>query len=221
MCWSMSVHLRRVLTEQFVVLFLIIIKKHLLTNLFFLQIDLLRIKSKRCSFFLIFTEWRLTSVIVSWHLAWNKSVESFSLLFNQQSSFRICFRSSNGKQRPLCEVDQSNRSFSSSKDHPAGMKYIHFWAPLMKWSLVGAGFGDMLRPAHKLSVNQSIVFIIPYCCYLESIFDGHCTEKLHVIRRKYFLGFCRWSTVGSYCSLSIYTSWNTSKKLRIISLKLT
>lgn len=155
MCWSMSVHLRRVLTEQFVVLFLIIIKKHLLTNLFFLQIDLLRIKSKRCSFFLIFTEWRLTSVIVSWHLAWNKSVESFSLLFNQQSSFRICFRSSNGKQRPLCEVDQSNRSFSSSKDHPAGMKYIHFWAPLMKWSLVGAGFGDMLRPANKLSVNQS------------------------------------------------------------------
>ncbi|CAF3204560.1 unnamed protein product [Rotaria socialis] len=41
-------------------------------------------------------------------------------------------------------------------DHPAGMKYIHFWAPLMKWSLVGAGFGDMLRPANKLSLNQSI-----------------------------------------------------------------
>lgn len=35
------------------------------------------------------------------------------------------------------------------------MKYIHFWASLMKWSLVGAGFGDMLRPANKLSVNQS------------------------------------------------------------------
>ncbi|CAF2507867.1 unnamed protein product [Rotaria sp. Silwood2] len=41
-------------------------------------------------------------------------------------------------------------------DHPAGMKYIHFWAPLMKWSLVVAGFGDMLRPANKLSLNQSI-----------------------------------------------------------------
>ncbi len=26
----------------------------------------------------------------------------------------------------------------------------------MKWSLVGAGFGDMLRPANKLSLNQSI-----------------------------------------------------------------
>jgi mitochondrial pyruvate carrier 2 len=36
------------------------------------------------------------------------------------------------------------------------MKYIHFWAPLMKWSLVGAGFSDMLRPASKLSLNQSI-----------------------------------------------------------------
>lgn len=43
-----------------------------------------------------------------------------------------------------------------SRDHPAGMKYIHFWAPLMKWSLVGAGFGDMLRPANKLSLNQSM-----------------------------------------------------------------
>lgn len=35
------------------------------------------------------------------------------------------------------------------------MKYIHFWAPLMKWSLVAAVFGDMLRPANKLSLNQS------------------------------------------------------------------
>jgi hypothetical protein len=46
--------------------------------------------------------------------------------------------------------------FVLNRDHPAGMKYIHFWAPLMKWSLVGAGFGDMLRPANKLSLNQSI-----------------------------------------------------------------
>lgn len=46
--------------------------------------------------------------------------------------------------------------FQYDRDHPAGMKYIHFWAPVMKWSLVGAGFGDMLRPADKLSLNQSI-----------------------------------------------------------------
>ena len=50
----------------------------------------------------------------------------------------------------------SSRLLCVSRDHPAGMKYIHFWAPLMKWSLVGAGFGDMLRPANKLSLNQSI-----------------------------------------------------------------
>ena len=30
----------------------------------------------------------------------------------------------------------------------------------MKWSLVAAGFGDMLRPANKLSLNQSISLYI-------------------------------------------------------------
>ncbi|CAG0922855.1 unnamed protein product [Notodromas monacha] len=40
-------------------------------------------------------------------------------------------------------------------NHPAGPKTIHFWAPLAKWGLVGAGLGDMARPAEKLSINQS------------------------------------------------------------------
>jgi hypothetical protein len=26
-------------------------------------------------------------------------------------------------------------------EHPAGPKTIHFWAPMMKWGLVGAGIG--------------------------------------------------------------------------------
>jgi len=53
-------------------------------------------------------------------------------------------------------VKEKTLRFCNTRDHPAGMKYIHFWAPLMKWSLVVAGFGDMLRPANKLSLNQSI-----------------------------------------------------------------
>lgn len=41
-------------------------------------------------------------------------------------------------------------------DHPAGVKTIHFWAPIAKWGLVIAGIGDMMRPADKLSKNQTI-----------------------------------------------------------------
>lgn len=62
-------------------------------------------------------------------------------------------RSLNGKSMT---VKEKTLRFCNTRDHPAGMKYIHFWAPLMKWSLVVAGFGDMLRPANKLSLNQSI-----------------------------------------------------------------
>ncbi|CAF1021454.1 unnamed protein product [Adineta steineri] len=41
-------------------------------------------------------------------------------------------------------------------DHPAGPKYVHFWSPVMKSTLVVAGLGDLMRPAEKLSLNQSI-----------------------------------------------------------------
>jgi len=41
-------------------------------------------------------------------------------------------------------------------NHPAGPKTVFFWAPLMKWCLVGAGLKDMSRPADKLSVSQNV-----------------------------------------------------------------
>ncbi|KAJ6603117.1 mitochondrial pyruvate carrier [Mycena sp. CBHHK59/15] len=41
-------------------------------------------------------------------------------------------------------------------NHPAGPKTVFFWAPLMKWCLVGAGLKDMSRPAEKLSVPQNV-----------------------------------------------------------------
>ncbi|KAJ7642897.1 UPF0041-domain-containing protein [Mycena rosella] len=41
-------------------------------------------------------------------------------------------------------------------NHPAGPKTVFFWAPMMKWCLVGAGLKDMSRPAEKLSVSQNI-----------------------------------------------------------------
>jgi len=41
-------------------------------------------------------------------------------------------------------------------NHPAGPKTVFFWAPMMKWCLVGAGLKDMSRPADKLSVSQNL-----------------------------------------------------------------
>ncbi|KAJ7039230.1 mitochondrial pyruvate carrier [Mycena alexandri] len=45
---------------------------------------------------------------------------------------------------------------TSFMNHPAGPKTVFFWAPLMKWCLVGAGLKDMSRPAEKLSLSQNI-----------------------------------------------------------------
>ncbi|KAG8721359.1 Mitochondrial pyruvate carrier 2 [Ceratobasidium sp. 394] len=45
--------------------------------------------------------------------------------------------------------------FQAFMNHPAGPKTVFFWAPLMKWCLVGAGLKDLSRPADKLSVSQN------------------------------------------------------------------
>ncbi|CAK5281366.1 unnamed protein product [Mycena citricolor] len=46
--------------------------------------------------------------------------------------------------------------FASFMNHPAGPKTVFFWAPMMKWCLVGAGLKDMGRPAEKLSLSQNL-----------------------------------------------------------------
>ncbi|GMR39461.1 hypothetical protein PMAYCL1PPCAC_09656, partial [Pristionchus mayeri] len=40
-------------------------------------------------------------------------------------------------------------------NHAAGPKTVFFWAPTIKWVLVGAGLADLARPAHKLSPGQN------------------------------------------------------------------
>ncbi|KAF8316415.1 UPF0041-domain-containing protein [Clavulina sp. PMI_390] len=39
---------------------------------------------------------------------------------------------------------------------PAGPKTIFFWAPMFKWTLVGAGLKDLNRPVDKLSISQNL-----------------------------------------------------------------
>ncbi|KAF2116725.1 mitochondrial pyruvate carrier, partial [Lophiotrema nucula] len=36
-----------------------------------------------------------------------------------------------------------------------GPKTVHFWAPIMKWSIVLAGAADLTRPASQLSLTQN------------------------------------------------------------------
>ncbi|CZT12405.1 hypothetical protein WAI453_001773 [Rhynchosporium graminicola] len=40
-------------------------------------------------------------------------------------------------------------------DSPIGLKTVHFWAPVMKWSIVLAGISDMYKPVENLSLTQN------------------------------------------------------------------
>uniref|UniRef100_A0A7E4UX89 Mitochondrial pyruvate carrier n=1 Tax=Panagrellus redivivus TaxID=6233 RepID=A0A7E4UX89_PANRE len=44
-------------------------------------------------------------------------------------------------------------------NHPAGPKTVFFWAPTVKWCLVGAGLADLARPAEKLSLMQNLALL--------------------------------------------------------------
>jgi len=46
--------------------------------------------------------------------------------------------------------------FKRMWDSPIGLKTVHFWAPVMKWSIVLAGISDFARPAEKLSLTQNV-----------------------------------------------------------------
>jgi hypothetical protein len=47
-------------------------------------------------------------------------------------------------------------AFGRLWNHPAGPKTIFFWAPAMKWALVGASIGDMKKPVEVVSTNQNL-----------------------------------------------------------------
>lgn len=81
-------------------------------------------------------------------------------------------------------------------NHEAGPKTVFFWAPTIKWCLVGAGLADMFRPVEKLSVYQNTALtatgliwtrycfvIIPINYYLASVnFFVGCTGLIQLGR---------------------------------------
>uniref|UniRef100_A0AC34FMC2 Mitochondrial pyruvate carrier n=1 Tax=Panagrolaimus sp. ES5 TaxID=591445 RepID=A0AC34FMC2_9BILA len=81
-------------------------------------------------------------------------------------------------------------------NHPAGPKTVFFWAPTIKWCLVGAGLADLARPAEKLSFSQNFallatgfiwtrysLIITPVNYYLASVnFFVGCTGLTQIVR---------------------------------------
>ncbi|QGA12548.1 hypothetical protein EYB26_000192 [Talaromyces marneffei] len=56
-------------------------------------------------------------------------------------------------------AEQSQNAFQRMWNSPVGFKTVHFWAPVMKWSLVIAGISDLARPAEKLSLTQNLALV--------------------------------------------------------------
>lgn len=52
-----------------------------------------------------------------------------------------------------------NTMISKLMNSPAGPKTVHFWAPVMKWALVVAGFKDLQRPVDKISGTQQFALM--------------------------------------------------------------
>ncbi|ODV88213.1 hypothetical protein CANARDRAFT_26356 [[Candida] arabinofermentans NRRL YB-2248] len=47
-------------------------------------------------------------------------------------------------------------AFARFLSSETGPKTVHFWAPVLKWSLVFAGASDMVRPVEKVSGTQQL-----------------------------------------------------------------
>lgn len=46
--------------------------------------------------------------------------------------------------------------FSRFLNSETGPRTVHFWAPVLKWALVIAGFNDLQRPVEKISGTQQL-----------------------------------------------------------------
>ena len=60
------------------------------------------------------------------------------------------------KRRARITMASTASRFTRLMQSETGPKTVHFWAPVMKWGLVVAGFSDLQRPVEKLSGTQSL-----------------------------------------------------------------
>ena len=57
-----------------------------------------------------------------------------------------------------------------------GRSQVFFWAPMMKWALVVAGFKDLQRPADKLSFSQNLALAVTGMIWVRCV--GRTNELL-------------------------------------------
>jgi len=75
-------------------------------------------------------------------------------------SFRTTFRQSFSRRWQTTASDSATAPVKENRNpfdwnSPVGPKTVHFWAPVMKWILVGVSISDFTRPAESLSLMQS------------------------------------------------------------------
>jgi hypothetical protein len=135
---------------------------------------------------------------------WNSSVSrSFKIPSFYESPSRYVPRLASYAFYPL--------TYSPFVFNSIGPKTVFFWAPLMKWCLVGAGLKDLTRPADKLSVSQNLGKPLP-TSQLKSP-DFHCSFGRHGIHlgailirdhtRKLQFGCCMTSSLLTETALTI------------------
>ncbi|KAL2050372.1 hypothetical protein ABVK25_009344 [Lepraria finkii] len=86
------------------------------------------------------------------------------LRFLQSSRFaRASFKKNIGRRYQTADATAAptpqQSTFQKLWNSPIGVKTVHFWAPVMKWSIVLAGVSDFVRPAESLSLSQNLAFI--------------------------------------------------------------
>ncbi|OKL62767.1 hypothetical protein UA08_01321 [Talaromyces atroroseus] len=81
---------------------------------------------------------------------------------NSRAAFRNNFRQKGFRFQSTdasAAAAEQQSTFQKLWNSPVGVKTVHFWAPVMKWSLVIAGISDLARPAEKLSLTQNLALL--------------------------------------------------------------
>jgi len=78
-----------------------------------------------------------------------------------RASFRQPFRRriETAAETAAPKVEPAQTGFQRIWNSPVGPKTVHFWAPIMKWSIVLAGIADLARPAENLSLTQNLALV--------------------------------------------------------------
>ncbi|PHH50192.1 Mitochondrial pyruvate carrier 2 [Ceratocystis fimbriata CBS 114723] len=76
-----------------------------------------------------------------------------------QKAFKRVFQQEARRFQSTAAEQPAQSWFKRMWDSPVGLKTVHFWAPVMKWSLVLAGISDFARPVENISATQQFALM--------------------------------------------------------------